>query len=71
MPHTIVAIMQGYQTLDELLANNPGDGSSEEPSMMNAHRRRELQPANFGQLNQWNEHEDKRNSKTAGAFRYF
>lgn len=33
VPHTIVAVMQGYQTLDELLANQPA-GDVEEPSLM-------------------------------------
>lgn len=69
VPHTIVAVMHDYKTLDELLANNPG----EEASLMAQQRfsRRAMQPDLYDQQ-QWDDHHrDKRNSKNAGAFRYF
>lgn len=68
VPHTIVAIMHGYQTLEELLIENPG----EDPNVMTSQQytRRDLQPDNYNR-DQWRSREDRRGPKTSGPFRYF
>lgn len=69
VPHTIVAVTHGYQTLDELLANNPNDLLQDDSTlMMNANHRGYSRQEH--QQQPW-PHDDKRNSKAAGAFRYF
>lgn len=73
VPHTIVALMHGYKTLDELLADNPADS---EVSLMANQRisRRAMQPVDAYDQH-WTQaeadHGGRRNSKNAGAFRYF
>lgn len=70
VPHTIVAVMHGYKTLEELLADNP----NEELSLMAQQRfsRRGMQPDSYDHQ-RWDDHhgDKQRNSKSAGAFRYF
>lgn len=68
VPHTIVAIMHGYQTLEELLIDNPG----EDPNIMTSQQytRRDLQPDNYNR-DQWPGREDRRGPKASGPFRYF
>jgi len=70
VPHTIVAVMQGYQTLDELLASNPSDIVTDDPNSVSsrAHSRRDIQPVDYGN---WHDLDDQRSSRTTGAFRYF
>lgn len=72
VPHTIVAIMHGYQTLEELLIENPSDFDGKDPSTMTSQQytRRELHPDNYNR-DQWRGREDRRGSKTSGPFRYF
>lgn len=77
VPHTIVAVMQGYQTLDELLANNPGEmvNGAENPNlmmMMANNGNQQYQYPRPDQPQQWQGRvEDRRGSKSSGAFRYF
>lgn len=85
VPHTIVAPMQGYQTLDDLLANNPShDGAAgEEPPATNFFASQHSSSAASSQhyarnpmMNQHHHPSDEwihagRNPKNAGAFRYF
>lgn len=86
VPHTIVAPMQGYQTLDDLLANNPShDGAAgEEPPATNFFASQHSSSAASSQhyarnpmMNHQHHHPSDewihagRNPKNAGAFRYF
>lgn len=72
VPHTIVAIMHGYQTLEELLIENPADFDAKDPSIMTSQQytKRELLPDSCNR-DQWCSREDRRGPKTSGPFRYF
>jgi hypothetical protein len=80
VPHTIVAVMEHYQTLDELLTGSSSDmmmmmmnedqGGANVDSQRYAHR--EPQGGESFQNQYYGLREERRNSKTAkGAFRYF
>lgn len=47
VPHTIVAVMQGYRTLDELLANNPTGDEQPVSLMTSGSSQRHLQHRSF------------------------
>lgn len=87
VPHTIVAVIEQYQTLDELLTNGGGDVNDhhsrhqtgafvhQKLHQQRMHSNRRLDAAAAQQVTDFNQNygrkESKRNSKTAGAFRYF
>lgn len=62
--------MNGFQTLDELLASNPSEIPNNDPNNI------ALPRTNQGDLHQaynqrYGRRDDAHNSKTSGAFRYF
>lgn len=85
VPHTIVAVMNGYQTIDELLTHNPISLAASDPSYMSAPAVPQQRGPRRGEgiqqpppvqyyphhKNAEMVYDDRRNSKTAGAFRYF
>lgn len=65
--------MNGYQTLDELLANNPGEMPNNDSANIILPRsdQRDPGPQAYNQRQWQTGRDDAHNSKTAGAFRYF
>lgn len=71
VPHTIVAVMNGYLTLDELLANNPPEIPNGDPNNMVMPRTNQGDLISAYNQRHWHRRDDAHNSKTSGAFRYF
>lgn len=80
VPHTIVAVMEHYQTLDELLTGSSGDMmmmiNEDQAAVVNSQRYAHHREPLVGEGDYQNQYHDfregRRNSKTAkGAFRYF
>jgi hypothetical protein len=80
VPHTIVAVIERYQTLDELLTGsssdmmmmiNENEAAGMNPRRYGAHREPQVGEGEFPD-HYYDFGEERRNSKTAkGAFRYF